>query len=306
MLQSISAVVAATGTFLCCYLPFGDPVGRIGYLWHFQFRHSRNGHLMGFAGRLSTHPPWWANLWFAGHGIGPMLSWAIPLTGLVAVVLRRDRLVGWLLAALAAPLAFHCWLAGVVLPFYWTLWTPAAVALSALGCWELARRAGRARPPDRSLLRRRLARGTAGLAAAGALAAFAVPSLGQLDRVARLQRDGAVALPAVRARLGLHGAVVTTGFLRVEFSTFTGLAPVYERLPPDLRGIDTVLMGWPRCRMPLDPTIRAFVATNVRSGSLRLVRTDRLARLYVASGLLRPPTVEEIRAQPAVPMVTGC
>ncbi|HEX8078756.1 MAG TPA: phospholipid carrier-dependent glycosyltransferase [Jatrophihabitans sp.] len=307
LLQSLGAVAAAAGTFLCCYLPFGDPVGRIGYLYRFQSRHSRDGHLVGFDGQLSTHPPWWTNLWFAAHGIGPILSWTIPLTMLAAVVLRRDRLVGWLVAALVGPLAFHCWLAGVVLPFYWTLWLPAAVALSSLGCWEFMWRGGRARsadwPPD---LRRRLARGGAGLAAACALAAIAIPSIGQLDQVARLQRDGAVALPEIRTRLGLHGAVLTTGFLRVEVSTFTGSAPVHVRLPEALHGIDTVLIGQPRCRTSFDATIRAFVATNLRSGSLRLVRADRLARLYVASGLLRAPKADEIRAQPAVRMVTGC
>ncbi|MEO6501369.1 MAG: phospholipid carrier-dependent glycosyltransferase [Jatrophihabitantaceae bacterium] len=306
LLQSFSAVVAAAGTFLCCYLPFGDPAGRIGYLCHFQSRRSRNGHLVGFDGQLSAHPPWWTNLWFAGQGVGPILSWAIPLTMLAAVVLRRDRLVAWLVAALVAPLAFHCWLVRVVLPFYWTLWPPAAVALSALGCWELARRAGGVRSPGWSLLRHRLTRGAAGLAAACALAAIAVPSLGQLDRVARLQRDGAVALPETRARLGLHGAVLTTGFLRIEVSAFTGSAPVHLRLPKDFQGIDTVLIGQLRCKTSFDPVIRAFVATNLRSGSLRLVRADRLARLYVASGPLRAPKADEIRAQPAVRMVTGC
>lgn len=306
LLQALSAVVAAAAVFICCYLPFGDPAGRIGYLYHFQSRHSRSGHLVGFAGQLSTRPPWWANLWFAGHGVGPILSWVIPLAMLAAVVLRRDRLVTWLVAALVAPLAFHCWLAKVVLPFYWTLWTPGAVALSALGCWELARRAGAERSPGRSSLRRQLARGAAGLAAVGALAAIAVLSIGQLDRVARLQRDGAVALPEIRARLGLHGAVLTTGFLRVEVSTFTGSAPVHVRWPKDFQGIDTVLIGQPRCRTSFDPTIRAFVATNLRSGSLRLVRADRLARTYVASGPLRAPKVAEIRAQPAVPMIASC
>lgn len=303
LLQSSAAAAAAAGTFLCCYLPFGDPAGRIGYLYRFQARHSRDGHLVGFDGLLATHPPWWANLWFARSGVGPVLGAAIPLTMLAAVGLRRDRLAGWLVAALVAPVAFHCWLAGVVLPFYWTLWTPAAVALSALGCWELARRA---RLPRTGPTRARLTRIGAGVAAACALIALAAPSLGQLDRVARLQRDGAVALPGVRARLGLHGAILTTGFLRVEVAAFTGPARVYLRLPGKLSGIDTVLIGRPRCRTRLDPVVRAFVAANLRSGSLRLVRTDRLARLYVASGPLRAPTPADVRAEPAIRMATGC
>ncbi len=299
LLQALSAVLATVLTFLCCYLPFGDPIGRIGYLYRFQSRHSRNGHLVGFAGRLSTHPPWWTNLWFAGHGIGPVLSWAIPLTMLAALVLRRDRLVAWLVASLVAPLVFHCWLAGVVQSSYWALWAPAAVALSALGCWELAQWAGRVRSDRR-------VRATAALAAACALLAIAVASIGQLGQVARLQRDGPGALPGIRTRLGLHGAVLATGFLRIEVSTYTGLTPLYLRLPDELQRIDTVLIGQPRCRTASDRTIRAFAATNLRSGSLRLVRTDRLAFLYVASGPLHAPTVAEIHAQPALPLATGC
>jgi hypothetical protein len=100
--------------------------------------------------------------------------------------------------------------------------------------------------------------------------------------------------------------VLTTGFLRVEVSAFTGSAGVYVRLPKGFQGIDTVLIGQPRCRTSFDPAIRAFVATNLRSGSLRLIRADRLARLYVASGPLRAPKVDEIRAQPVVRMIAGC
>ena len=113
-------------------------------------------------------------------------------------------------------------------------------------------------------------------------------------------------LPEIRTRLGLHGAVLTTGFVRIEVSTYTGSAPVYVRLPKDFQRIDTVLIGQPRCRTPSDPTIRAFVAANLHSGSLRLVRADRLARIYVANGPLRAPTADEIRAQPAVRLATGC
>lgn len=306
LLQSLGAALTAMATFLCCYLPFGDPAGRIAYLYRFQFRHSRNGHLIGFAGQLSSHPPWWANLWFAGHGLGPVLSCVIGLTMLVAVGLRRDRLTAWLVAAVVAPLAFHCWLAGVVLPFYWTLWTPAAVALSASGCWELCGRAGWVRSAGRPTSWSRPVRGIAALAAACALTALAVASIEQLDRVAGLQRDGTVALTRIRARLGLHGAVLATGVLPVEVHTFTGSARVYLRVPEDVRGIDTVLIGQPRCKTSSDRMVRAFAAANLRSGSLRLVRVDRLAHIYVVSGPLRAPTVRDIRAQPAVPMITGC
>ncbi|MBV9823762.1 MAG: phospholipid carrier-dependent glycosyltransferase [Actinobacteria bacterium] len=303
LLQALAAAAAAVGTFVCCYLPFGHPMARIDYLYRFQSRHSRNGHLVGFDGRLSVHPPWWATFWFAGRGIGAVLSWAIPLTVLAAVLLRRDRLTAWLVAALAAPVVFHCWLARVVQSSYWQLWLPAAVALSALGCWELARRARRIRPTGWS---GRLLRGAAALAAACALVAIAAAAIGQLGTVAHLQRDGAAALPGTRARLGLHGAVLATGFVRIEVSAYTESTPVYLRLPRDVRQIDTVLIGQPRCRTGSDPTVRAFVAANLRSGSLRLVRTDRLARIYVASGPLRAPEPAEIRAQPVLPLVAGC
>ena len=82
--------------------------------------------------------------------------------------------------------------------------------------------------------------------------------------------------------------------------------PISPKLPTDLATVDTVLLGQPRCRTLLDPTIRAFVTTNVRSGSLRLVRSDRLLRVYVAQRPLHAPSQAEIDAEPRGQLADNC
>ena len=86
------AVVASLGTFALTYAPFSSPFQRIRYLIQFQAHNSRHGHVIGFAGRVSGHPPWWANLWFAGHGMGAAVTVFLLASAALAGVLRRDRL----------------------------------------------------------------------------------------------------------------------------------------------------------------------------------------------------------------------
>src|SRR5206468_11563183 len=47
------------------------------------------------------------------------------------------------------PLAFHMFIARVVLPYYWVMWMPAFLALVALGVAELVGRARSHRPSHR-------------------------------------------------------------------------------------------------------------------------------------------------------------
>jgi hypothetical protein len=97
---------------------------------------------------VSAHPPWWANFWFAGHKCGSVLTAFLVAAALCAVMLRRDRLVGWCLAAFATPVVFHGFVTKVALGYYWVMWTPMLLILAALGCAEVIRRAARlARPP---------------------------------------------------------------------------------------------------------------------------------------------------------------
>lgn len=296
--QVVAASLAAAAAFLCCYLPFGQPIQRIGYLFSYQWQHSRDGHLIGLAGQVTATPPWWANFWFAGQGVGSILSWVLPLTAVAAVVLRRDRLTGWLLASLAAPLVFHVLVAGVTLPFYWTLWMPAVVGLSAIGVGELVQLARRARmPATRMALWPALALVLAGLL---------VPTVAESARVGQLQFEGASTVPAIRSAYGLTGSILTSGTYLPELTPFLNQADILTQLPSDLGAVDTVLIGQPRCRTLTDPAVLAMVAANLQDGALRLARTDRLLRVYVATAPLHAPTAAEISAQPQGQLADNC
>src|SRR6185437_6578723 len=137
--QLLLVVGTAAAVFVACYLPFGDVSGRVRYLLAFKTHHSFRGHLIGFAGRIDMHPPWWANFWFAGHSLGPALSFALVTTAVIGALLRRDALIGWLTTSLIGPIVFHCFYAGVTLPHYWTLWTPSVIALAGIGIFDIAR-----------------------------------------------------------------------------------------------------------------------------------------------------------------------
>lgn len=87
--------------------------------------------------------------------------------------------------------------AGVVLAFYWVIWMPALIALSALGMGELFGLAQRASSA--------LGRVPWGVAVAVAVLAVAVPSLAESVRVGGLTPLGAKFVPGIRAGLGLRG-----------------------------------------------------------------------------------------------------
>ena len=69
LLQAAAAGSAAMLTFGALYLPLGNPRPLIEFLVKHQLRNSDTGHAIGFAGRVTTKPPWWANLWFAGTAL---------------------------------------------------------------------------------------------------------------------------------------------------------------------------------------------------------------------------------------------
>lgn len=296
--QVAVALVTSIVTFVCCYLPFGDPIGRIAYLFRFQTRHSASGHEIGLPGTVTDHPPWWANLYFAGLGLGGAVAALVVLTVAVAIALRHDRLVAWCGAAIVAPFVFHAFLADVVLPYYWVMWMPMVLALSALGMAQLGRVAWRTERNSRAAL--------AALAAAVALVGAVVPIVAQTWTVARVQLVGPAAVHGVRARLGLQGFVLAAGIPLQEITPFVPPSRILLRLPNSLARVDTVLIGQPRCRTPVDPGIRAFTELNLEIRSLRLARADRLLRMYVAVGELHAPTPAEIRAQPPTRLTDHC
>lgn len=296
--QAASASVVAVLVFLACYLPFGDVFGRIDFLVRFGSIHSTGGHTLGYAGMVTAHPLWWANLWFARQGLGTALTWVLVATALSAVVLRHDRLVWWCVAALVGPFVFHCFVAGVVLPFYWAMWMPALIALSALGIGAIAALGRRPSPvPQRLMLR---------LVVAVAVLGVVVPSIAESVRVAGLVPLGAKVVPDLRAGLGLDGSILTAGTYPAELAPSMPGTSFLLAVPADLRRVDTVLVGQPRCRTLVDPGVRALVQKNVALGSMREAHSDRLLQVYVATGPLRAPTAAETAKEPTGKPTDNC
>ena len=159
LLQTLTAVIASGVVFAATYLGLGHPIGAFQFMLRSQQAHARFGHRVAFAGRVALHPPGWAFLWFAKAGLGTVLTVFCLACAVAAVVLRRDRLVLWCVAALVGPLIFHMAIARIVLSFYWAMWMPAFLALVALGVAELIRRA---RGHWRQALDARSATGVAG------------------------------------------------------------------------------------------------------------------------------------------------
>ncbi|WP_158628171.1 ArnT family glycosyltransferase [Actinomadura harenae] len=293
--QTAVACAVSALTFVALYLPLGDPVPRIRFMLEFQTKHAEDGHLIGFAGRVTAHPPWWTNLWFAGHGLGPVVVGVLAIGWVSALILRRDRLVGWCAAALVAPVLFHCFLARVTLGFYWAMWLPPTIALAALGLAALAQRVRAVRRGVRPAVVVLLAGAltwTAGLAAADTW------------RTLHARPAGTTYLPKVMALHNLRGAVLAGGIYGWEFTGVHLPGAVHYQVPADLSRVDTVVIGRPRCRTPVAADVRAFLAAN--QGSLRQAYRDHLIVVYAVQARLRAPTTTEIAAQPPWNLAAFC
>jgi 4-amino-4-deoxy-L-arabinose transferase-like glycosyltransferase len=290
--QALTAAVVSAGALLASYLPLGHPLARVGYLLRHGSAHTSKGHLVGFAGQVSAKPPWWTNLWYAGHGLGAVLMSVLLLCALSAVVLRRDALVGWLAASLVAPLVFHLCIAVVVLPYYWTLWTPAFFALAALGVQALV-----ASAPSASRV----------LFAALLLTVPATSAAAETHRVATLHAEGTAVLAGVLRAHGLRGPVVFAGVQSFEIYAYpprpslllSGLSPLAVRA-------GAVVLGRPQCRTLIDPSVRALVALNLSAGRLRRVYSDSRIDVYGASGPLLLPSASQVAAQPPGSLADHC
>jgi 4-amino-4-deoxy-L-arabinose transferase-like glycosyltransferase len=294
--QALAAVLTTVLVFLGVYLPFGDPFARIAYLYRFLSWNASLGHLVGFAGQVSAIPPWWTNLWFAGSGLGATLMTVLALTALAAVLLCRDVLVAWLLAALAAPLVFHLFVATVMLNYYWTLWTPAFLTLSALGVQATVARFRTASHPIVPVV-----------VAALLLATPFSSAVAESRRVAALKPEGTMVLSEVMRTHDLHGPVVFAGLGYFEIAVYNPrLTLAKSGLSPQTAGADTVVLGRPRCRVLVDSSVRALVAVNVRAGRLHRVYRDSRIDVYAADGLLLRPTQADIKAQPPGALSDHC
>ena len=296
-LQVSLAALTALAVFIGWYLPLGRPVARLRYLVRYASAHAQHGHLVGFAGRVSLRPPWWANLWFAGHGLGAPLTAVLGLSALTAVALRRDVLVCWLLAALAMPFLFHLFLTDLVLNYYWVMWLPAFLALAALGIHALVVAINNLNPslwPPIATL-------------ALLLTVPAASAAAETGRVATLHPQGTAVLGKVMRAHGLHGPVVVAGLYSFELHAYPpALMLIQNGLSADASIADTIVVGRPRCRLLVDASVRALVAVNLHAGLLRRVYRDSRIDVYGAEGPLIVPTALDAAAQAPGSLAEHC
>jgi len=298
--QAAVAIVFALGTFVSLYLPFAHPIGRIRYLIAFQTDQSSGGHLIGFAGQVSAFPPWWANFWFAGHNYGSVLSGFLIVAVLCAVVLRRDRLVAWCVAAMVCPIIFHCFIANVALGFYLILWTPMILILAALGAAEVIGRVPR-------LVR--AARPAVPIAILTGIAVLAIPateSVWESYTVAELKPTGVTVVPALMHENDLHGAIVTAGIPAWYFEYYTPKDTVYYTATQPVPDASIIVVGQPTCRQLIDQSVRALVKINLATGHVKEIYTDSQIVAYAVDGSLTLPTKAQINAEPRGKLTDYC
>ena len=289
LLQSAVMAVVAVGTFIATYLPVGHPFARIDYLWTFQTRHSRLGHPVVVAGRSMTHPPWWANLWFAWNGLGALLAILLAVGVLAALALNRDRVVAFWGAALVGPIVFFFFVADVALPFYWVMWVPLAMAVSVTGWRALVLWAARL-APHRAW--------TVPLAAGVVAALAAVPAVGNTGTTATLQAVGVQRVPLVMRAGGLHGPILATGVSVFDLRTYLHDYQV-AGTPTRPGPADTVVIGSPRCGVATDRVAAALVSLNLKRGRIQKLYADPQVVVYGRTApLLAPGYLDVVTIQP--------
>jgi len=286
--QAACAALVAAIVFLALYLPIGSPGTLIDYMIDYQTGHLTRGHTTVVAGHIYLHPPWWANFWFAYHGLGPVLT--VALVGLAgcALILRRDRITAWLAAALVGPVIFLCFLAGVTLSFYWTLWTPAFFALAALGAIELA---------TRVRIHSGKAQWIAAVAVVVALAVIAVGVGQELSTVVTLRPSGAKMVRATTERLGLTGRGVVIGIPIVVLREYIAQRRLITTLPTSLAGIDFIATAPTRIASSVDPGVGALFTVNLAEHHLTAVYSSSSVSVYEVTAPLQRPTATEIATQ---------
>jgi hypothetical protein len=302
--QAAAAVLVALLVFVALYLPLGNPVTSIRYLVNFQSTQSSAGHLIGFAGQVTSMPPWWANLWFAGHSYGSLLTGFLVAAAVLAVVLRRDLLVGWCAAALAVPLVFHCFIAHVALGYYWVMWTPMFLALAGIGAGEVVKLIIRA---VRSVSVP-LVLPVAVLASAAVLAIPVGESIGETATVADLQPNGVQVLPSLMKEhhLALNGAIVSTGVGSWAYSYYVPDAKISTTASSPVPDASLIVISTVQCRDPLDATVRALARINAADGHAVQIYADSSVTIYEVTGTLAQPTSADVSAEPASNATDGC
>ncbi len=291
-MQLLLSIAAALLTFIACYLPFGKPFVRVGFLVKFQLDQRTQGHLVGFAGQVSARPPWWTNAWFMWHSLGSTVVLAVGALCMVAVTVRRDRLVAWLVASAAAPFLFHSFVAGNALPFYWVMWWWPIVALAGIGSGELVGRAGRS--------------GIGATVCAVCVAILGFAAARQTITVLREPTVGGAAVAQARHDHGLSGAILTTGVYQHEVEAYVDPRLVVTDPRRQLATVDTIVVGRPACRSVPDPFVVATVDLNLRDRRIRTVHTDRLVTVYAVDRPLEVPSNALVQAMPRRALSDGC
>jgi hypothetical protein len=214
----------------------------------------------------------------------------------LACVFRRDQLVAFCGAALAGPIVFHCFIAGVALSFYWTLWMPPLLVLTALGVEETARRLQTASLP-------------AVVQVGVPVIALLVPAAATLSlavRTADVKPVGPEVLRPVLAHHGLRGPVLSTGIYQYEYTYYDpGMGVYYSQ--HSLASVNAVVVGAPQCRLEPDSrTARTVVAINLAARHLRKIYVDRAMTVYQVTGPLVTPSPAQIAGQPPTNLAAGC
>ncbi|OJX72457.1 glycosyltransferase family 39 protein [Leifsonia sp. 71-9] len=133
------AVPALALTVVLVYWPIGVVSG-ISDLVAFQGAQNATGHLIDLAGTATAHPPWWANLYFAWKGVGPVAVVVFAIGTVAALFDRRHRfLVAYLALALALLVIFYLFIAKNALPSYYYAWMWAICLLAGIGVVWLLR-----------------------------------------------------------------------------------------------------------------------------------------------------------------------
>lgn len=279
VVQALTMAVVSVATFVVTYLPLGHPLDRIRYLWDFQTKHSRLGHTVVLDGTTVSHPPWWANLWFAWDGLGTLLVVLLVIGVVAALVVTRDHLVAFCLMGLLGPVVFFFFFAGVALPFYWVMWAPLAITVSVVG-WRSV-----------LLLLGRGARGRSWVvpaAAAGLAILAAVPAVASTRTTASLEMVGVMRLPLIMQQEGLRGPILTSNVSDFDKRTYLR-GHQLAGTPKEPGNADTVVVGSPKCGVPTDRVTAALVSLNRKWGRIREVYADDQVIVYRSLGTLLPP-----------------
>lgn len=298
--QALTAAALAVAVFLSLYLPIGSPATTIRYMIDYQQRQSACGHTVHVAGRYTAFPPWWANLWFAWHGLGAVLATTLALLAVAGVALRRDRLVAWLALALAGPLVFLCFVNRFALSYYWTVCAPLVAALAAVGSAELARAARRGRRAGR-----RAAPLVAATAVATAAAVIAVSAAQLVHGIATLRAEGVRAVALSEQRSGPVQPTLLVGVPLITLREYLPVRLLRTALPKHLDSLGYVAVGTDLAQRGVDRRLRAFVAVNLAEGRLLPVYRGDHETLYRTVGPLTRPTGREVPAAEPRPLGAG-